>query len=93
MVCVSRTQDSLQNGLQSEVKEVLSQVKRKRPRYIKTTEELMSSQLREREREREKEEIRFPKAKAWTSSATKYIIRVVVYTPKESDKYQRTILI
>ena len=78
MVCVSRTQDSLQNGLQSEVKEVLSQVKRKRPRYIKTTEELMSSQLRERE----KEEIRFPKAKAWTSSATKYIIRVVVYTPK-----------
>ena len=89
MVCVSRTQDSLQNGLQSEVKEVLSQVKRKRPRYIKTTEELMSSQLREREME----EIRFPKAKAWTSSATKYIIRVVVYTPKESDKYQRTILI
>ena len=80
MVCVSRTQDSLQSGLQREVKEVLSQVKRKRPRYVKTTEELMSAQLRERDREKE---IRFPKAKAWTSSATKYIKRVLVYTPKK----------
>ena len=51
-LCVSRTQDSLQNWLQSEIEGFLSQVKRKTPRYVKTTEELMSPQLRERETKR-----------------------------------------
>ena len=62
VVCFQNTGRSTK-WTEKQSKEVLSQVKRKRPRYVKTTEEWTSSQLREKDRE--KEGIRFPKAKAF----------------------------
>ena len=58
-----------------------SQPSKKKETKIRQNNRGTNERTIKRERDREKE-IRFPKAKAWTSSATKYIMRVVVYTPK-----------
>ena len=60
----------------------ISQPSKKKDTKIRQNDRGTNEPTIKRKRDKEKEGIRFPKAKAWTSSATKYISRVVVYMPK-----------